>query len=309
MPPAVASDRNVHAPPDPAGPDPIVIIGAARSGTRILRDVLAAAPGTRAVPYDVNYVWRYCAAEPDDVLDPAGLSPARRGFIRQTLNNLAGIQSGDTTTRLIEKSVSSGLRIPFVDAVLPNAHFVHLIRDGRDVAESAMRSWRAPPDWRALMTKLRGIPLANLDYAAWFVWNTLRGLIAGRRGGKVWGPRYPGIDVDAGRLSLASVCARQWLESVSRARAGLDRLPPARRTEVRYEDFVRGPDAVERLLTATGLDRDPTDAAAIRDAWAAKVRSDTNGRWRTLPESDRASIIQVAGPLLVDLGYMEKEDA
>ena len=39
--------------------EPIVLIGAARSGTKILRDALATALGVPQVPYDVGYVWRY----------------------------------------------------------------------------------------------------------------------------------------------------------------------------------------------------------------------------------------------------------
>ena len=38
---------------------PVFIIGAARSGTKFLRDVLAASPEVACVPYDVNYIWRY----------------------------------------------------------------------------------------------------------------------------------------------------------------------------------------------------------------------------------------------------------
>ena len=37
----------------------VIIIGAARSGTKYLRDVLATAPNAARVPYDINYIWRY----------------------------------------------------------------------------------------------------------------------------------------------------------------------------------------------------------------------------------------------------------
>lgn len=294
--------------PGQAAP-PIVIIGAARSGTKILRDVLAAAPGARAVPYDVNYVWRYGAPETHDVQDPDTLTPARRRFIPATLRSLARIGPGDGRTRLIEKSVSNGLRVPFVAALLPGAHFVHLVRDGRDVTESAMRLWQAPPDWGALKTKLRDIPLANLGYVAWFGWNTLRGMLSGRKGGRVWGPRYPGIFEDAERLPLAAVCARQWRETVARARTALADLPPAQVTEIRYEDLVRDPAALDRLIADTGLDRDPDDAAAIRAAWSASVRADMGGKWRALAPEDRDLMLETIGPLLSELGYEETEHA
>ena len=54
----------------------IIIIGAARSGTKILRDVLAEASGVGCVPYDIGFVWRYGNQRvPHDVLDPATVTP------------------------------------------------------------------------------------------------------------------------------------------------------------------------------------------------------------------------------------------
>ncbi len=45
-------------------PRRIVLIGAARSGTKILRDTLAAATGSGAVPFDIGFVWRIGHDEP-----------------------------------------------------------------------------------------------------------------------------------------------------------------------------------------------------------------------------------------------------
>ncbi|MEM9138191.1 MAG: sulfotransferase [Pseudomonadota bacterium] len=278
---------------------PIVIIGAARSGTKFLRDVLAVSPSAQAVPYDVNYVWRYGFGHGvDDDLNPADLTPAQRRFIPKTLYKLAKITPG-SDIHMIEKSVSNGLRIGYVDAILPDAHFVHLIRDGRDVTESAMRLWQAPPDWGALRTKLAGMPLANLGYVAWFGWNTVKGLFSKRQGGKVWGPRYPGIEADAARLPLAEVCARQWRICVETARRDLAALPENRVTEIRYEDLVSGPEALARLVARTGLD----GAETIEAARAANVRADTSGKWRALPEDQCQAILDVVGPVVRDLGY------
>src|SRR4051812_20775701 len=38
---------------------PVIVIGAARSGTKLLRDSLATHADVARVPYDVNYVWRF----------------------------------------------------------------------------------------------------------------------------------------------------------------------------------------------------------------------------------------------------------
>lgn len=280
-------------------PRPIILIGAARSGTKFLRDILASGAGTAAVPYDVNYVWRYGAEKAeDDVLDPRALTQERKAFIRKTLRSLA---KGDPDGVLIEKTVASTLRVPFVDAVFPEARYVHLIRDGRDVAESAMRQWRAPPEWPALFGKVREIPLANLSYVAWFGTNFVAGLLAGRKGGKVWGPRFPGIDELAKMARLSEVCARQWLESVNRARQDLARLPGAeeRVFSIRYEDLIRDETALAELLDRLALQ----DSESILSTLSSKLRPSESGRWRTLPEADLQVFNRLLTSTLRELGY------
>jgi hypothetical protein len=139
----------------------VVIIGAARSGTKFLRDTLAAGTGVAAVPYDMNYVWRHGnERHPDDALPSSACGPAQQRYILERLRRYAVRHSGlDDPSVLIEKTVSNGLRIPFVAAAVPDARFIHLVRDGRDVVESAERMWQAPADWKYLLRKLGYYPL------------------------------------------------------------------------------------------------------------------------------------------------------
>lgn len=279
---------------------PIILIGAARSGTKFLRDVLATAPGTAAVPYDVNYVWRYGVTDhPDDALNPAALTDRQRRFVRRILPKLAKAAAADV---LVEKTVSNTLRVPYVDAIYPQARYVHLIRDGRDVTESAMRLWQAPPDMKALWTKLRGMPLSNAGYAVWFAKNFATGLISGRKGGKVWGPRFPGIFELSEEVSLAEICARQWVESVTAASRDLAALPDAesRVCEIRYEDLIGGEDALRRLagqLDLTGAE--DTILAALRK----RLRPSKPAQWKDLPSEDQATLDRVLTPMLTEKGY------
>lgn len=276
---------------------PIILIGAARSGTRFLRDILGAGPGTAMVPYDVNYIWRYGAEGlRHDALDAAALDDARARFIRKALASVARSRPGD---RLIEKTVSNTLRVPFVNRVFPQAVFVHLIRDGRDVAESAMRQWRAPPDWRALRSKLRGLPLRNVGYVGWFAGNYARGLLRGRQGGGVWGPRFPGIDGLAATAGLAETCAVQWVASVEAATRDLAALPQTRVHTIRYEALV----ADDRALTALVAALDLAEPQTILARWQDRVRPDGPALWRDLPDPDRAVICARTAPLLTRLGY------
>lgn len=279
-------------------PAPIVIIGAARSGTDFLRDVLAAADGVRAVPFDVNHLWRYGAnGTPHDALDPTDLTEARAARIRTALRDHAKAGPGDV---LLEKTVSNTLRVPFVEKVLPGARYIHLLRDGRDVAESAMRQWQARPNVYPVLSKLRRMPRA--DYAAWFMQAKVKERISSRNGGNVWGPRYPGMSDHATRETLAAVCARQWAESVMAARCGLAALPGAdeRVIEIRYERLVCDEAVLHDIATRLGL----PDTDRIVAAYRSRLVPPKPAAWRALPLADRDTFEQVMGPALAVNGYV-----
>ena len=160
---------------------PVFIIGAARSGTKFLRDVLAASPEVACVPYDINYVWRYKNENySHDALAVDSVTEKVTASIRRNISSLSGVKINQI---LVEKTVSNSLRVPFVATVCPNAHFVHLVRDGRAVTESAMRQWKKKPDISSLVTKLRQMPLGSFNYVSWFTKNFVTGLFKGRGGG------------------------------------------------------------------------------------------------------------------------------
>lgn len=277
---------------------PIILIGAARSGTKFLRDILASGSGTASVPYDVNYVWRYGAENaPNDILDPENLTSKQTMFIKKTLRSLARAEVDDV---LIEKTVSNTLRIPYIEAVYPNARYVHLIRDGRDVVESAMRQWEAPPNWSALRQKLKDVPLKNVSYVWWFGYNFLTGLLSKRSGGKVWGPRYPGIDDDVKRLPLATVCAKQWAASITTAQRDLAIIDPNRAFEIRYEDIVADESALSNLVDALGL----PDSNKILEARRNKLQMPSKSRWNDLSVDQQSEIHAQIVTVLENLGYL-----
>lgn len=268
---------------------PVIVIGAARSGTKFLRDVLAAPSGVVCVPYDVNYVWRYGNQDfPHDALTPEQLTDQNIHKIRQELYKLSKCASESV---MIEKTVSNTLRVDYVDRVYPNARFVHLVRDGRDVVESAMRQWRAKPDVTTLLKKLRGVPLGSSSYVYWFAKNFISGVLRGRGGGKVWGPRFPGIDDLVEKVSLAELCAVQWRESVVRAQHGLKTIS---RTEERvfsigYEDLVNDERAIKELLE--GLQIPNLDQAICY--YQSHRRAPEPQRWKDLSAKDQASIMSI----------------
>ena len=276
----------------------IVIVGAARSGTKILRDVLAEASGVGCVPYDIGFVWRYGNEHvPHDVLDPATVTPRMSRFIRRYVDRYAG--AGRNV--VIEKTVGNTLRVPFVHAVLPDAAFVHLVRNGTDVAESARRQWSAPADRRYLLRKVRHFPLRLLpSYGREYALAQFSRRGGGRSSAATWGPRYPGIDEDVASNDLLTVCARQWRASVEYARRDLARVGKLV-VDVRYERLVAEPLAtLEELVDRLEL---PGSAADRRRAAARLELGRAGAGSRSLDDRELAIVSAELGGTLDALGY------
>ncbi len=282
---------------------PIIILGAARSGTKYLRDILASAPNAAKVPYDINYIWRYRNGEhPDDALPADLATPAISSFANAQIHRLAKADPSSDTI-VLEKTVGNTLRVPFIHALIPNAKYVHLVRDGRAVTESAMRQWTEPMDKGRLFEKLKGIPLQNLGYVAWFAGNFLKGKLSGRGGGHVWGPRYPGIDADIeAERDLIEICAEQWRASVALAMEGLTRIAPERQMTIRYDELVSGMDALAHVAEFCGLQ----GIGAIVERHQQRVDTSTDDKWRErLSDAQKQQMMAIQGSLLDQLGYGE----
>lgn len=276
---------------------PIIVIGAARSGTKILRDSLAAAAATGVVPYDVGFVWRYGnESSPDDALRPDQVTPRARPFIRRYLARYANRRG-----EVVEKTVGNTLRVGFVAELLPEARFVYLERDGVDVAVSTEREWSAPTDWGYLARKLRHFPARLVPtYGTKF----LRAQTIDRRKGDghvgTWGPRYPGIDRDLEADGLLRVCARQWRHSVEAATAQLGQLDQPV-VSVSYADLTADPAAtLATVLEGLSLEVEQSrvaEAASMVDSSAARP-----ARAR-LTEADRIVLTEELGTILEERGY------
>ena len=155
----------------------VFILGAGRSGTKIFRDCIGASKNVVALPYDVGYVWMDGQNRPHDELLPADLSSKRIQSIRKSIASLAKRASkGQSYDIIIEKSVPNTLRPAYLKKVFPDSKFIHIVRDGRDVVESAMRNWKTPSDKGYLLDKLRYFPFRNWSYALWYLINMIRRL-------------------------------------------------------------------------------------------------------------------------------------
>lgn len=141
---------------------PIFISGCNRGGTTILSQLLATHPEVRNIGRgefnEGQYIWR--KRYPDWSRHRWALPPWR-WFLRRDARSatpavLRGFREAFASAmpspgRMLEKTPANALRIPLIDRIFPNCHFVHVLRDGRHTTASliARRVWPvlAPHQW------------------------------------------------------------------------------------------------------------------------------------------------------------------
>ncbi|GAB3682825.1 sulfotransferase family protein [Salinisphaera aquimarina] len=256
---------------------PLIIIGAPRSGTNMLRDVLTALDGVSTWPCDeINYIWRHRNVRyPSDALPVERATPAVRAYVARRFDWVARRHDAEV---VVEKTCANSLRVPFVDAVMPQARYLFIRRDGVDAVGSAMSRWKASLDIGYLAEKARFVPAMDLPYyGGRYIWSRLYRLFSSEQRVAFWGPRLDDMEALQREYSLAEVCAIQWQRCVDSAAAAFAGMPEQRWLEIGYEDFVRHPEqALERILGF--LDRDVPKER--QRAVVENVRSTSIGKGR-----------------------------
>ena len=276
----------------------IFVLGAARSGTKLVRDVLGSAEDLSVVPYDVNYIWRKpCPDHPDDCLPIEALqNTSKADWIKKTLDKSAE----GSADRFIEKTVSNTLRPDYVHALYPDAYFVVLIRNGEDVIESVFRQYHSSTPLSYAFKKFLSVPFAAYPYLLWYAKNTIEGRLKGQKGGDIWGPRYPGYQEDLAHDTLLSVCAKQWVSCNEKLMAYLPQIADDRKIIIRYEDFVQDPSIIDKLCDHLGV----ADKKAVQAAYQTTVRPNQDRGWYdNLTKIQRENVLKIIDDLQAKLGY------
>lgn len=246
----------------------VVIVGAPRSGTNMLRDVLTSLPTVATWPCDeINLMWRHGNRdEPSDELTREMARPAVRHYMR---NQFDWVSRRYDAPVVVEKTCANSLRVEFVRAVLPTAKYVFITRDGLDATASAMERWHAPLDLGYAARKVRFVPRTDLlHYGRQFALKQVR-----RRRGRStehdtevstwWGPKPVGYRELLSERPLDEVCALQWQACVERSMHGLEGLDEDQLLRVSYEDFVRSPvQQATRVANFVGVSGEVSKAVA-----------------------------------------------
>ena len=275
---------------------PLILIGAGRSGTKILRDVLGSHDEIDVVPFDVNYIWTL--GQPKTSHDALSSDNLTEGSRRKILSQFGKLSKG--APLLLEKTVSNTLRLPYVIKIFPDAKFIHLIRDGRDVTESVSRQWGESRELSYFFKKLKTFPVRYaFSYLMDYGLNWLRHRLGMKsKENYIWGVKYPGYDTDLATKSVLEVCATQWRVCVETSLRQFEQISQDRQLEVRYEDIMTNPTkTLARVAHFIGVDPDGFSSSRFSPRHIGKHKT-------ALSKVELSQIMQILTPTLTKLNYI-----
>jgi len=242
----------------------------------------------RCFPREINYIWRHGNLSfATDELTPAHARPEVRRYIRRRFERFQHKNGGK---RVIEKTCANTLRVNFVHAVFPDAFIIHIVRDGRSVAESARRCWTAKPKLGYLLEKLRWVPFSDIPYYGFRYLKFQLGRIGSAHNAQSsWGPRFAGLDELVNEKSLIEVAALQWQRCLRAASHSLSKLPSNQVHTLRYEDLVMDPiPTVAEVFDKVGADL----TKECRNSVAQVVKRDNVSKWRAVLAKDEIKKVE-----------------
>ena len=285
--------RRTKEPPAP------FIVGVARSGTTLLRLMLDAHPEL-AIPPETHFIprtirafkagggptaaidaivahrrWHDFDLDEQELRERVGLGEVEPGDVFRAFFRLYAERQDKA--RWGDKSTNYVRHMRAIRRTLPEARFVHLIRDGRDVALSLVAVHFGPSPVAEAAEKWRDEILK-----------------ARRQGPRLDGyieARYEELIADPEPIlrRVCELCELEWDPAVLDYREGAEE----RIAEI-HRDLER-PDG--RGVTAEQRARHQANVAA-------PLQPDRASRWRTeMSQSDRETFEGIAGELLDELGY------
>jgi len=256
---------------------PIFIVSTPRSGSTLLYETLQQAPDLYSTGDESHWIiesveglsppqrsWSSNRLETEDA-NPEVAEALAESFYRHLTNREGRVPSA--RARMLEKTPKNALRVPFFDAIWPDANFIYLYRDVREAFHSMWEAWRSGgfvtypqlPAWR-------GAPWSMLLVPGW---QRLNG------------------------MQIPEIVAHQWAITTETMLDDLEKVDPSRVEVVNYSAFLQSPQTeIERIATGVGLswDRSLGEALPLSRTTISAPEPD---KWRRI-----AQVIDVIWPIV-----------
>lgn len=276
----------------PDQPDPVFVIGCSRSGTTVTYETLAAASRFLSLGVEIPEFWNglYGPLNNGWLSEAAGAEEARpehraaalRFFYQRLGNGL-----------VLDKTCINTLRVPYLNALFPNAKYVFIQRDGRDNISSMMDGWRlGRTDGSFHLTQFFGpfpepVAINGGEFNEWHFF-----LPPGWRA--------------YNQASLEEACAFQWLSANRLALEGKRLIPEDRWIQLRYEDLFERPvgmfrEAFERLDVP--FDTSLRERCAHLAPTSIVKGAPKKQKWREHNPEAITRILPMIRPLMKEMGY------
>ena len=267
---------------------PILVLGCPRSGTTLLLQGLLQSSELGSVQSEGHILWDEFHHPRDhgwesDALCAEDVTQREREYVYLAVRLFA------RGRRFADKTPESCLRVPYLDALFPDATFVFLRRRAADNVNSLVEAWRARPRFVKyhLPEPLTGLgPLSGAEWSFALVpgWRDLR------------------------TATLEEICARQYVacnEAVLDARESMD---PSRWIDLAYDELVSDPAAeLERLFVQLGVAFTPGAERFAADLATNVSRTALSApqpeKWREQNPDAIERILPLAAPTERRLGY------
>ena len=232
---------------------PIVIIGAPRSGTNILRDTLTKIPSIKSWDCDeIPYIWLYGNKNSlTDVLKPDMLNSKIKNFIRYKISDLAKKKK---VNYIVEKTCANSLRVDYIDQIIPESKYIFIQRDPLDAISSTMLRWNSKFDLKYTIKKFKYVPRLDIPFYSYkFLINRFYRKKNKNRL-KFWGPRFMNEEKLLG-LSVEEIAAMQWAYCIKLAKKSLYKMKKNKVFYLTYEKFVNEPEStINEIMKFIGID-------------------------------------------------------
>jgi len=193
-----------------------------------------------------------------DLPEPKVAARLRRRFDR--IRRRAGAQA------FLSKRTANNRRIGYLAAAFPDARYVHLVRDGREVTQS----------------------LATVEW-----WD----------GHRVWWDGRTPLEIEKSGEPRLSVCARNWVRELEELRVQLAPIDPGRVLTLRYEDLLAEPvHRLEEVLRFLGITSTPAYRSAVASLNLHPMRAKWGSQW---DPQQLDCVLREAHPMLRELGYTD----